>query len=413
MPKKNVVENILFLSVIQFANYLAPLMVLPFLSRILGVEGFGLIMVAFSACTLCFLLTDFGFNLSAPYWIARNSGYKNRVSRVIGAIFIIKSLILLIIGLMLLLYVVLYTNNTTHIRLMYTIIYCIAISQAFQPVWFFQGIEKMKNVTIFMVTAKLSYLILIFIFVRNKEDDLIVLLCFFISNFIATIIGVGLIWMSGYKIMIPTRKIIADTFRSSSSFFLSRLAVGVYTNASTLIVGAASGVVQAGLYSSAEKLYQAGQNLTSPISQALYPYVARTGNKNVLFKTILFLLIPMILGCSICYIYAAEIIKLIYGAYFVSAQYVLKIFLIISVVTFVSVNLGYPAFAAMGKVKLANYTVMFGGTVQVLLLVILYTINSISAVNVALSVLTTEILVLAVRILLLLKLNLKIYEEYR
>ncbi|HCR2166310.1 TPA: oligosaccharide flippase family protein, partial [Enterobacter cloacae subsp. dissolvens] len=303
--------------------------------------------------------------------------------------------------------------NTTHIRLMYTIIYCIAISQAFQPVWFFQGIEKMKNVTIFMVTAKLSYLILIFIFVRNKEDDLIVLLCFFISNFIATVIGVGLIWMSGYKIMIPTRKIIADTFWSSSSFFLSRLAVGVYTNASTLIVGAASGVVQAGLYSSAEKLYQAGQNLTSPISQALYPYVARTGNKNVLFKTILFLLIPMILGCSICYIYAAEIIKLIYGANFVSAQYVLKIFLIISVVTFVSVNLGYPAFAAMGKVKLANYTVMFGGTVQVLLLVILYTINSISAVNVALSVLTTEILVLAVRILLLLKLNLKIYEEYR
>lgn len=58
----------------------------------------------------------------------------------------------------------------------------------------FSGVEKMKNVTIFMVTAKLSYLILIFLFVRNKEDDLLVLLCFFISNFIATIIGVGLIW---------------------------------------------------------------------------------------------------------------------------------------------------------------------------------------------------------------------------
>ncbi|MEL9573523.1 oligosaccharide flippase family protein, partial [Escherichia coli] len=99
MPKKNVVENIIFLSIIQFANYLEPLMVLPFLSRTLGVEGFGLIMVAFSACTLCFLLTDFGFNLSAPYWIARNSNYRNRVSRTIGAIFLIKFIILLIIGL--------------------------------------------------------------------------------------------------------------------------------------------------------------------------------------------------------------------------------------------------------------------------------------------------------------------------
>ncbi|HGW7175879.1 TPA: O100 family O-antigen flippase, partial [Escherichia coli] len=393
MPKKNVVENIIFLSIIQFANYLAPLMVLPFLSRTLGVEGFGLIMVAFSACTLCFLLTDFGFNLSAPYWIARNSNYRNRVSRTIGAIFLIKFIILLIIGLILFLYVLFLTSNTMHMRLMYTIIYCIAIAQAFQPVWFFQGVEKMKNVTIFMVTAKLSYLILIFLFVRNKEDDLLVLLCFFISNFIATIIGVGLIWGAGYKIMIPTKKIIADTFKASSSFFLSRLAVGVYTNASTLIVGAASGVVQAGLYSSAEKLYQAGQNLTSPISQALYPYVARTGNKNILFKTILLLLIPMILGCSICFIYAAEIIKLIYGASFVNAQHVLRIFLIISIITFVSINLGYPAFAAMGRVNLANYTVMLGGIVQVLLLAILYTINSINAVNVALSVLTTEIIV--------------------
>ncbi|EFC1967724.1 O100 family O-antigen flippase, partial [Escherichia coli] len=70
-------------------------------------------------------------------------------------------------------------------------------------------------------------------------------------------------------------------------------------------------------------------------------------------------------------------------------------------------------FAAMGRVNLANYTVMLGGIVQVLLLAILYTINSINAVNVALSVLTTEIIVLAVRILLLIKPNINTHEEYR
>ena len=51
---------------------------------------------------------------------------------------------------------------------------------------------KMKNVTIFMVTAKLSYLILIFLFVRNKEDDLLVpvMLLYKVILFL-TIIGVG------------------------------------------------------------------------------------------------------------------------------------------------------------------------------------------------------------------------------
>jgi len=216
---------------------------------------------------------------------------------------------------------------------------------------------------------------------------------------------VVLIWVSGYTVRMPNKKIIVDTFMSSTSFFLSRLAVGAYTSASTLIVGSVSGVIQAGLYSSAEKLYQAGQNLTSPVSQALYPYVARTGNKNILIRTTLVLLIPMIIGCSVCYMYASDIIKLIYGAGFVDAQYVLKVFLIISVVTFISVNFGYPAFAAIGKIKIANYTVMVGGAMQVFLLVILFVTKNVSAMNVSLSVLATETIVLVIRIIFLMKLN--------
>lgn len=405
MAKNIVVENIVFLTIIQFSNYLAPLLVLPLLSRTLGIEGFGLIMIAFSACTLCYILTDFGFNLSAPYWIARNSIYKNRVSRVVGAVFLIKAAILIVIGIALILYVLFFSANTMHIKIIYSLIYCIAIVQAFQPVWFFQGIEKMKNVTMFMVTAKLSYLIFIFAFVKDKDDDIIVLFCFLASNIMATIIGVVLIWVSGYTVRMPNKKIIVDTFMSSTSFFLSRLAVGAYTSASTLIVGSVSGVIQAGLYSSAEKLYQAGQNLTSPVSQALYPYVARTGNKNILIRTTLVLLIPMIIGCSVCYMYASDIIKLIYGAGFVDAQYVLKVFLIISVVTFISVNFGYPAFAAIGKIKIANYTVMVGGAMQVFLLVILFVTKNVSAMNVSLSVLATETIVLVIRIIFLMKLN--------
>ncbi|MFB9998018.1 oligosaccharide flippase family protein [Providencia rustigianii] len=67
--------------------------------------------------------------------------------------------------------------------------------------------------------------------------------------------------------------------KSSYTYFLSRASVVIYTSASTFIVGSYSGLNQAALFSSAEKLYQAGQSITSPVSQAIFPHIARTGEK--------------------------------------------------------------------------------------------------------------------------------------
>jgi PST family polysaccharide transporter len=371
----------------------------------LGIDGFGLIMVSFSACTLIFLLTDYGFNLSAPYWIANNRDYKNRVSKYIGAIFLIKLIILSLIGICLFIYVYFFTLTSSPTRTLFALVYLVAIAQAFQPVWLFQGIEKMKSVTIFMVTAKLAYLLLVFIFIKDHDDANMVLFCFFISNMAATVIANILLYKTGYSIRKPTWHIFIKTLYSSSEFFLSRLAVGAYTNASTLIVGAVSGVIQAGLYSSAEKLYQAGQNLTSPVSQALYPYVARTGDKNILIKTIVILFIPLAIGCGVCFLYAGDILRLIYGPSFVHAENLLHVFLLLSLITFVSINLGYPIFAAIGKVKIANRTVFVGGILQISLLAIIYYMGAINAMNVALSVLVTESIVLILRLGLFLKLK--------
>lgn len=358
-------------------------------------------MMTLSLCALSYIFTDYGFNLSASYWIAKHRDRKRKVSQYIGAIFAIKLIIYIFLLITLYIYHV-WSKSALSYRLdLLALVALVALAQTFQPMWFFQGIEKMKNVTIYMVTSKLLYLALVLFFVSKTSDENYVLFSLIISNLIATGIALLSIYKEGYFVSTPSWLLIRYVFKTSTDFFISRVAVSVYTTASTFIVGNAAGLSQAGIYSAAEKLYQAGQSVSSPITQALFPYLARTKDNRILFKFIIITLPIMIIGCAVVGYYADFFLHLFYGDKFGESVSVLRVFLFCTVITFVSINFGYPAFAALGKIKLANKTVLVGGITQSLLLVYLFVSHQISAINVAYCVLITETIVLLIRVLLL------------
>lgn len=401
MINKILLKNMVALTLVQFSNYLAPLLVLPYLTRVLGTDGFGMIMMSLSLCSIGFILTDYGFNLSASYWIAKNSQNRERVSKYIGAVYIIKAIIISLFIVGLIFYSLISNSLLATQPGLIILIALVVLFQSFQPMWFFQGIEKLKNVTIYMVTSKLSYLLLVWLLVKKENDVNFVLVSLCISNLLATVISVASIYKEGYKVAKPAWYLIKHVFRSSSGFFLARASVSVYTSASTLIVGSYAGLHQAAMYSSAEKLYMAGQSLSSPVSQALYPYLARTGNSKALLKIMAVLVPVFIIGCLGVSLISADFIRIFYGNGFEDAARIFNIFLLSLIVTFVSINFGYPAFAALGKLHWANVTVFIGGGLQILLLVFLYCNEIITGINVAICVLVTETTVLICRGILL------------
>lgn len=398
ISKHNVAKNSIALFVLQFVSMVAPLIVLPYLSRTLGVDGFGLIMFALSACAICLIITNFGFNLSATYKISKRRENVDYVSELIGAIFVIKFTFALI----LLVSVGLYSYFIGFGIGSYMLPFYISLNvlvQAFLPTWFFQGIERMKNVTFYMVIAKIAYVLLVFFFIKEKTDVELVILFYALSNFVAVLIAIYSIYTNGYSIKRPVTVSIIEVLKDSSQFFLSRAAVSIYTSASTFLLGSFAGVQQAAMYGACEKLYQASQSVTGPIAQALFPYMAKKQDSVLLIKVVVFVGVPLTVGCIVVGFWANEILALIFGNEFRESGNVLQLFLATTVINFVSVNFGYPAFAGIGKVHVANYTVMLGALVQSLFLSILFITDSFSSLLVAGSVLITELVVMLSRVL--------------
>lgn len=390
------IKNTFSLFLVQFANLIAPLLVLPHLSRVLGVDGFGKVMVILSVCSLGLIFTDFGFNLSAAFKIAKNKGelLHDYISSVIYAKVFLA--IVFSIGIYAYNYYFLHSLSFSELALVFSVI----VSQACYPTWFFQGLEKMRAITIYMMLTKILYVIFVYISVRKSGDIQPVIASYALSCIIGGIIGIYLMKREG--VIFCKLRFLQIYFRLKESFlfFISRASYSMYTTASTFIVGAAAGMQQAAYYSAAEKIYQALQALTSPVTQALYPYVAKRNDHRMVLKVVFILGGPILIISFIGYLLAPIFIATFYGKDFISATPIFNVFIILTVITFISVNFGYPAFAAINRLNVANYTVIFGAIIQLLGIVLLYFTGNVHAMSVVCMVLITEFVIMALRIFL-------------
>lgn len=398
--KHRVIKNILALFVLQIANYIIPLLAWPLLAKVLGVGQFGVIVMIFAACTMANILTDFGFNLSATHTIATHNKDKQKIAQLLGNILALKILLAVLSCFLVNFYVYFefLTNNQSGINFWtLVLIDFIIIAQACNCIWLFNGIEKMYYIAKANIISRIGYIFLLLLLLNISTNINTVLLCFLISQVCTSHLFFYYMHKEGYFIKPPRLSMLGQEAKYSFGFFISRAAVSIYTVANVMILGYFNNTSTVGLYSSAEKLYGAGNAFTSVVSQALFPYLTKTGNLKLLFNVILALILPVSLSIYIIGLFADEIMVLIFGESFRVAGEFLRLFLILLNVTFFSVFFGYPAFSAIKKVHIANYTVIIGALWHLLSLVALYFMNQITAKNLIYAIILTEFLVLVIR----------------
>lgn len=328
---KKIIKNISSLFGIQGANYIIPLITLPYLVRVLGPEGYGVVGFSFAIMQYFCLLTDYGFNLSVTRKIAMNNTDKINISNIFWHVLICK-IILAGFGFLILFVVV---NVVGKLYVMSSVLYSsylMVIGNVLFPIWLFQGKEKMGWIAIANITSRLLALPLIFLLIKNQNDEVVSALITSFSNIVAGLISLFFVYKNRWILIVkPRLSGIQHEFKDGWHVFISTAAISLYTTSTTVILGFITNNQVVGYYIAADKLRMAAQGLLSPITQSFYPRINLVMKKNendgfrLIRKLLKYLSLFTFLISFSLFILAPMLIDLIYGNTYIRSVGVLMI----------------------------------------------------------------------------------------
>ena len=390
-------NNFFSLTSLKVLTYILPLITFPYLIRVLGIEKFGLIMFAQATMYYFEIVVDFGFNLSATREVALNAKKPNKLNEIISAVFSIKFMLLLFSFLILIVVVNLFDRFLQDF-LLYYYSFLKVIALAFFPVWFFQGIEKMKYITLIDIISKSIFTVLIFVFVQSESDYILVPLISGVGYIIGTIFSLIYLFRRFKKsFIICSFSVLKKYFNDSLMFFLSRVSVSLYTTSNAFFLGLVTSNIMVGYYAVAEKLYMVIRQLYQPIVQVIYPYMSKSKNVKFFKKLYPIIIFLNFIGVYVLWVYAPEIIFMVTNETFLETVKVFRILLIVACVVVPSVLIGYPFLAALGYKNEANYSTIIGSLFHVISLTVLFFCNSIDIYSIVYLLIITELIVLIYR----------------
>jgi PST family polysaccharide transporter len=408
--RRRLIENFLSLSVLQIANYIFPLITLPYLARVLGPEKFGLIAFSQAFIGYFIILTDYGFNLSATRDISINRGNKEKVSEIFSSVMMIKFfLFLLALGIMSA--IIFASEKFRQDWKMYYLTFGMVLGQVLFPVWFFQGMERMKYITFLNILSKLIFTFAIFIFVRKVEDYLYVPLLNSLGFIIAGVLGLWIILKDfGIEFKIPSWKEIKHQLKEGWYIFISTVAISLYTISNTFILGLFTNNVIVGYYSAAEKIVRAIQGLWTSVSQTIFPFFSNLYNKKPEnAKLLLIKLLKLtgvvsflisILGC----LFASFIIHIFLGEEYTISVEIFQILIFTIFAICLNNILGVQGLVSFGYGKNFTQVVILGAGFHIILLMIL--VPKFDYLGPAIATVSTEFLICVVELFILRKLKL-------
>lgn len=394
--------NFISLSTVQIANYLFPLITIPYLVRVLGAEKFGLISFAQAFILYFSLITNYGFNLSAPRSISINRDNLSEVSRIFNSVMFLK-IILMFFSLIILSLSVIIFDKFRDEWLVYFFTFGFIIGEVLFPLWFFQGMEKMKSIAILSLLSKLFYTVSIFVFVKSEIDYALVPLLNSLGVILSGLISISIIIKKfNILISIPKYSDLKFQLKDGWNIFYSNIAISIYTISNTFILGIFTNDTIVGYYSAAEKIIKVFQGLLYPVFQSFYPHISKLAvvSKESALKLINNLgwkigLFTIIIS-SLIFLFSEQIIYLFLGGSFLRSVAVLKILSFIPFLIGLSSIYASLFMLGFGYTKKWSNIILTASFVDVMLVILLVWIIPLGEVGVSISWLITEIFVVMI-----------------
>ena len=271
---RQVIENFFSLSVLNAVNIVLQLITLPYILGVVGKANYGIYAYVFMVIQYIILFSTYGFNFSATKQISQLRDDNSAVTRIYNAVIGCKT----VIALVLVLAVVACSRWVFEESIgfeMFLLGTGMILGDIMNPVWLFQGMEKMKYMTLVNSTSKILFTVLVFFVVRSVDDFYLLILLNSCGYLLAGILSLVLARKQfKVRIALPGVRDMIAQFKDGGAMFGSTFGMNLYRNAHVLILKHLASNEAVGLFSAAEKVIHGFQSVIQPAAQALFPHVS-------------------------------------------------------------------------------------------------------------------------------------------
>lgn len=320
---KVVASNFGYLVLLKVAGYIFPLLTIPYLARVIGVDGFG--KVAFAAAVITWLNTvsDWGFNYTATRDVAKNKEDIVKISEIFSNVFWARLLLATLSFFILVLAIRLipYFHENSEILL---ITFLLVPGNILFPSWFFQAMEKMRFITLFNLISKALFTALVFIFITEKSDFILQPLFNSLGFVVSGLFSMYIILVQ-WKIKLhkPNFRAVIETIKGSSDVFINNIMPNLYNSLTVVLLGFWGGSSANGIYDAGRKLVLLANAFMDIIIRVTFPFLSRKPESHHIFARIYLSL--SLLGSVLVFILSPLFINLLYTEEFSEAIVVMQL----------------------------------------------------------------------------------------
>ncbi len=411
--KSRLKENIVSLLVLQGANYLLPLIIVPYLVRVLGPANFGRVAFAQAFVQYFIVLTDYGFNLTATRAVVQTRNDPVALGRLVSSVMAVKVL-LMVAGFLAMNMLIGVMPDEHRDYGLFAVVYLGVLGNVIFPVWLFQGVERMRHITILTIASRFAVTIAVFLLVKNPDDLRIAAALQSMGFVIAGVLSLFVLpRVVVVRLQFPALDDMWRVAKDGWHVFVATIGGSLYNSSNVFFLGLLASPLVVGYYAAAEKLIKAIQSAITPVSQAVYPHVATLLEKSReqaldFLRKLLRLQGMATLAISfVLFALAHPIALLMFGHRYEQSGDLVRLMSLIPFVVGINNVLGAQILVQFNLGKLLSTSILFPALIHVTAL--FFVVKEFGSTGVAIMAVFTEVLVMVIRVFGLVRWHPEIY----
>lgn len=245
--------NMVFNIISQVITVLSPLVMTPKLARVFGADYLGVKGYTFSIVYYFAIFGVLGLDMYGQRKIAIEKDNLEQRSKTFWSIYLTRVFLVFVCTCLYVMYIMLFSSSIFE-RTVFICWLIYLVREMINPIWFLQGLEKYRLLSILGIISQLTYVFCTFVFVNEKKD-----LPLYIIFFTAIPLIISLCYFpTVFKNVVFVKIRIADmiqSVRGSFVYFVPTIATAIYSMVDKTMLGIFDvAKISTGLYEAAEKL---------------------------------------------------------------------------------------------------------------------------------------------------------------